>query len=358
MITSSILTTMILLLLVMANLWLVFRLIARKQRVIKQAARSNFTHSELLNQAGEPTPGTVLVPGDTVAKPLVSIIIPCKNEDLNLKKTIDNIRSHNVNTAYEIIVVNDGSEDQCCDFLSGKDYQDLRLILTSGVGAAGARNTGAEQAQGDILVFCDAHVAVCDNWLDGLVASLREHRAQAVCPAVADMKTGRTVGYGQTWNRALNVSWLQEKPAAGTEVPLAGGCALAVEREVFGKIGGFDRYFQVWGREDEEICLKLWLFGYRLVVEPSVVVQHLFRSSHPYRVTNNHVIHNLLCLAYSHFNRRRLAKTIDLVKTNPYFPALLSDLLLHEGLREQRRLYLSTRVYDDNYYFDKFKISF
>lgn len=43
-------------------------------------------------------------------------------------------------------------------------------------------------------------------------------------------------------------------------------------------IGGFEHGFKTWGREDEEISLKLWLMGYKCAVEPACTVLHIFRQ--------------------------------------------------------------------------------
>lgn len=74
-------------------------------------------------------------------------------------------------------------------------------------------------------------------------------------------------------------------------------------------IGGFERGFRVWGREDEEISLKLWLFGYQCCVLPDIKVYHVFRSeTQPFPLTWDDINYNLLRMAYSHFNEERIEK--------------------------------------------------
>lgn len=286
------------------------------------------------------------------------MIIPCKNEDLHLKNTIDNLQNTPTEALFEIIVVDDGSEDHCSDFLNRPEYAHIKLLKTPNIGAAKARNAGADMANGNILVFLDAHMRFEPYWLDRLISALEKYNADAVCPAIADINTDKIAGYGQTWNNVLNMVWIREKPLPGTEVPLAGGCALVLKREVFSKLGGFNKYFEVWGHEDEELSLKLWLFGYRLIVEPEVVLKHFFRPRHPYHVTSKNTMHNMFCMAYLHFNYKRLAKVVDLYKNNPYFASTLTSIILHEDLRKTRIDYLANRQHDDAYFFDKFGIPF
>lgn len=289
--------------------------------------------------------------------PAVSIIIPCKNEVNTLESTVRSLLTARTDLPAEIIVVDDASTDGSCNFLQSGRYPGVILECTGGLGAAGARNAGAQLARGKYLFFCDAHIQVEDYWLDRLVETMLREQAHCIAPAVTDQPYARRVGYGQTWNSALNVVWLNQEPEKAVEVPIACGCTLGITREVFHAVGGFDRYFEVWGKEDEELSLKLWLFGYRVMVEPSVKVAHLFRHSHPYRVSLVNVMHNLICLAYSHFSYQRLAKALDLVRNHALFPGVLARVMLSD-IHRQRADYLARRVHPDDYFFEKFGIDF
>ncbi|MGQ9557014.1 MAG: glycosyltransferase [Desulfurispora sp.] len=293
----------------------------------------------------------------TAPAPEVSIIIPCKNEVNTLESTVKSLLEARTEIQTEIIVVDDASTDGSCNFLQSGRYPGVILERTGGLGAAGARNAGAELARGKYFFFCDAHIKVQDYWLDRLLETMLREQAHCIAPAVTDQPHARRVGYGQTWNNALSVVWLNQEPEKAVEVPIACGCALGINREVFHAVGGFDRYFEVWGKEDEELSLKLWLFGYRVMVEPSVKVAHLFRHSHPYRVSLVNVMHNLICLAYSHFSYQRLAKALDLVRNHALFSGTLARVMLSD-IHRQRADYLARRVHPDDYFFKKFGIDF
>lgn len=310
-----------------------------------------------------PAPGTatpvIMPPAQlyTAPAPEVSIIVPCKNEVNTLETTVRSLLEARTEVQTEIIVVDDASTDGSSNFLQSGRYPGVILERTGGLGAAAARNAGAELARGKYLFFCDAHIKVEDYWLDRLVETMLREQAHCIAPAVTDQQYVQRVGYGQTWNSALNVVWLTQKPEKAVEIPIACGCALGISREVFHAVGGFDRYFEVWGKEDEELSLKLWLFGYRIMVEPAVKVAHLFRRSHPYRVSLVNVMHNLICLAYSHFSYQRLAKALDLVRSHALFPGTLARVMLSD-IHRQRADYQSRRVHTDDYFFEKFGIDF
>lgn len=297
-----------------------------------------------------------------------SIIIACKNEVNTLKSTVDSIISSNNIVNFEIIVVDDGSSDFSTEFLtssSNKDiYKDVVLIKTDKQGVAGARNAGAKAAKGNYLFFCDAHVRVPVRWLDNLVNTLNYNNAHIVAPCILnttdiDMINTLEPAYGMTCDDKLRAIWLTNRCNKITEIPFACGCTLGITREVFEKVNGFDHIFQVYGSEDFELCLKAWLYGYRVVVNPEVIVQHYFKSVHSYKITTSNIIFNILCLAYSHFNKKRIINTIDIVKNDLAFSIAAKDIRSNlEIIFEQREKYFKQRIYNDDFFFNKFNIPF
>jgi hypothetical protein len=112
----------------------------------------------------------------------------------------------------------------------------------------------------------------------------------------------------------------------------------------------------VWGFEDIEISIKLWLFGYTCYVQPAVKVLHLFRKSHPYTVTNDHVYYNMLRMAYSHFNDSRILATKKLIIHSS--PMAIEQEVLLQGAVAQRVRYHARRKHDDEWFFRRFQIPF
>lgn len=292
-----------------------------------------------------------------------SIIIPCKNEGNNLKSTLNSIMKSESNLSYEIIVVDDNSTDLSTEFLksdlNSSNYKDIILLKTNGLGCARAKNLGAKFAKGKYLLFCDAHVQVPKYWIDNLVDTLKNHNAHLVTSCIEDMSNRLIRRYGGTWNNKLQYMWIENRPKYITETPFAVGGNMGITKEVFEKLNGFDDLFQIYGAEDQELSIKAWLYGYRIVINPDVKIRHLFRDIHPYKVTQANVIFNTLCLVYSHFSKKRIIKTIDTIKHNYYFPNAKAGLKQNMDLiLKQREKYLNERIYDDDYFFKKFNIPF
>ncbi|MFP3467938.1 glycosyltransferase family 2 protein, partial [Leifsonia sp. SIMBA_070] len=81
------------------------------------------------------------------SNPIVSIIFPVKNEGINVKNTLDSLVKVKTDFSYEVIIVDDASEDACCEFLSSHEYPiTITLVKTDGLGAANARNVGSKKA--------------------------------------------------------------------------------------------------------------------------------------------------------------------------------------------------------------------
>lgn len=93
-------------------------------------------------------------------KPKFSVIIPTYNRKEKLKNSIASVNSQTF-SSYEILIVDDASEDGTSDWVS-KNHPDINLItLVKNKGAAGARNEAIKQAKGEYIAFLDSD----DQWL-------------------------------------------------------------------------------------------------------------------------------------------------------------------------------------------------
>lgn len=108
--------------------------------------------------------------------PKFSIIFPVYNVEKYLKESVDRILAQNTNAEYEIILVDDGSTDQCgsiCDDYAAKDRR-VRAIHQENGGLCVARNTGLANAHGEYVFFHDADDLCAEHTLEILNGALMD----------------------------------------------------------------------------------------------------------------------------------------------------------------------------------------
>lgn len=295
------------------------------------------------------------MPAASPSRSSVSAVVVSRDEGERLCHTVHALLA-TLPRGAEVVVVDDASTDGSADFL-GSGYPDVRLIRPpERLGSAAARNAGARAAAGDVVVFCDAHVAPPVGWVEPLLEALARPDVGASGPCVSVMGRPDLRGYGLTWVDAeMNVTWLPRRGTGPYPVPVLGGFFLAMRRDVFAAVGGFDDGILGWGGEDKELCLRLWLLGYRCLVVPEVAVAHHFRSALPFGLERGALWHNLLRIGAVHFGRARLARLLACIAARPHFSVGLARFLEGDGGSRRARL-LGERRHDDDWYFARFGI--
>jgi GT2 family glycosyltransferase len=288
----------------------------------------------------------------------VSVVIPALNEGQNLIDTVASVRAHSGPLDPEVIVVDDGSTDGSPQRVAGRFADDPKVRVTAGPGAgiARARNAGAEAAQGEIVVFLDAHCYTRPGWLAPLTDPFADPAVALAGPAIASIRAPTSLACGVTWaDPSLSNVWL---PATTTgPVPFHIGACQAVRAETFAAVGGFDAGMTRWGSEDVELCLRLWLLGHEVHAAPQSVVFHLFREARPYRVDARLILYNHLRLALLHFDETRLEKVVTQIAHWDVAASAIVLALTGDAAAERAALQ-AARVRDADWFFRTFGIGF
>jgi GT2 family glycosyltransferase len=287
------------------------------------------------------------------AAPRFSVILPTHNEGDMLAMTVEDIRASTDYPSYEIVIVDDGSTDGSCDPFVNRDR--CRVIRASGLGVAGARNLGAEQARGELLVFLDAHCLVSANWLSRFDGALSDKEVGVAGPCFTKLRESHPKAAGMTWiDYTLQTAWGHPlAPETPYVVPFVPGGCQAYRAEVFNRIGGYERGFTRWGFEDIEISLRLWLLGYRVIVDPAVVIGHYFRTEAAYEVKQRDLAFNLLRMIHLHFGPKRIRKVMQAIDGATDIDDLLDDLY-QTDVMEKRAALSKTRARNDDWFFSTF----
>ena len=123
----------------------------------------------------------------------VSVIVPIYKVEPYLRRAVDSIL-HQTYHNLEIILVDDGSPDQCgkiCDDYAKEDNR-ISVIHKENGGLSDARNAGLDAAGGKYIVFVDSDDFIAEDYIDTLMQCLKKYDADvAMCSyAVTD-----SVGY-------------------------------------------------------------------------------------------------------------------------------------------------------------------
>lgn len=108
---------------------------------------------------------------------IYSVIVPVYNVERYLAECVESILTQDSESAYEIILVDDGSTDhsgEICDQYAEK-VPHVRAIHQENHGQSNARNNGLRQAQGMYILFCDSDDLWAPEMLSSLDAVIREN---------------------------------------------------------------------------------------------------------------------------------------------------------------------------------------
>lgn len=201
--------------------------------------------------------------------PRVSVIVPAYNAAPTLAICLEALHRQTLpRSAYEIIVVDDGSQDETVSIAS---CCETRVYSQPNAGPAAARNRGAELASTNILLFTDADCEPAPDWIEQMIAPFED-------PTVVGVKGV----YGGTRQPELVARFVQQEyadrydrmPPYGS-IDFVDTYAAGYRRDIFLQAGGFDTSFASASVEDQELSFRLASAGHRLVFVPRGRVFHI-----------------------------------------------------------------------------------
>jgi glycosyltransferase involved in cell wall biosynthesis len=201
----------------------------------------------------------------------VSIIIPAYNAASTIGLVLSAL-AHQDFPDFEVVVVDDSSEDDTTDIAAGfSDQLNLRLLrLSSNAGRAHARNCGVEESMGEIILLLDADIEVVPSYVS-MHRDLYESELTVV--GVGALK------YPPPLARKAMGRYYSRRGAAQLDPgqPLPGRYFISglasFRRSLFTRVGGFDEAFRFYG-EDQELGLRFQKVGAHLLHLPNAVGYH------------------------------------------------------------------------------------
>lgn len=192
----------------------------------------------------------------------LSFIIPCCNSGNYLSEAIESVENalEGRNYTYEVIVIDDGSEDaETIRLLSTLPARGYIVIYRENGGPAAARNTGLKRATGDHIIFLDSDNVLKPHFID--VAT----RVQQL--SGADIVHCQSDFFGETTEpRFITGPFDIHKLLIENYIDI---CCL-IKKEVFDRVGRFDEEPLIRGFEDWEFFIRSYSRGctFEYVEEP------------------------------------------------------------------------------------------
>lgn len=230
-----------------------------------------------------------------IKDPLVSIIIVNYNHKYFPRICIEAIEKSTTSFPYEIIVVDNASQDESVEFLR-KMATEGRIVLIESphnVGYGQGNNLGVRRARGDYIIISNPDIFVRPDTMQTLLEGIKSDekigliaprlhyyngQIQASCRRhmnFLDLVIKRTLLRKiPRFKKRLKQYLMEDFDHDHTqEVDLITGAYFMMRREVYKAIGGFDpRYFLFM--EDYDLCLTLHGRGYKVVYHPKAEAEH------------------------------------------------------------------------------------
>lgn len=205
---------------------------------------------------------------------ILSVIIPNYNGEKTIGKCLETVFASRYEN-FEVIVVDDCSTDDSVEII--KKFPCTLIRLREHSGASKARNTGALNATGEALFFIDADCLLEEDTLDIAGRSFRED--SVIGGTYTPLPHDR--GFFSTF-QSIFINYSETKTK---EPDYIATHAMLISRELFIKSQGFNEDFLPI-LEDVEFSHRLKKSGTRLVMNPELLVKHIFNFSLPGSLKN------------------------------------------------------------------------
>lgn len=197
-----------------------------------------------------------------------SVIIPAYNAGDTLAACLESLaRQTLAPDQYEIIVVDDGSQDS-----TGRIAQSIptvQYLRQTNQGPAAARNRGVAEARSEMVLFIDADCQAMPDWLEQMVKPLAQ-------PEIAAVKGAYRCRQPEVVARVVQLEYELKYERMGKEtfIDFIDTYSAAFRKNVFLETGGFDTRFTQASVEDQEFSFRLARRGYRMIFNPEAKVWH------------------------------------------------------------------------------------
>lgn len=264
---------------------------ASKMYAFEAGKRAIEEHLKRCGETGEVTLrkdlGFYRVKYPVQGSPLVSVLIPNKDQSETLKTCLESLKK-TAYPNYEIIIIeNNSSEEQTYAYYKElKRDPKVRIVRweQKGFNYSALNNFGAKFAEGEYLLFLNNDIeAIKSGWMEELLANCQRKNvgivgAKLYYPDDTVQHAGTIVGLGGIAGHAfINLprarSGYLHKASLQMDLSAVTAACMMMKRSVFDEIGGFEEQLAV-AFNDVDLCLRTVQAGYLVVYNPEAQLYH------------------------------------------------------------------------------------
>lgn len=222
-----------------------------------------------------------------LGNPLVSIIIPNKDEKDSLKLCIDSIKKKTTYSNYEIVIVeNNSTTTEIFDYYKELEKEKNIRVVTweREFNYSAINNFGVKHANGELILFLNNDVEVLsDHWMEELVANTQRPEVgitgvKLLYPDGTIQHAGTVIGIGGIAGHMLvgmkgDRSGYLNKAVTQMNYSAVTAACMMMKRSVFEELGGFEEQLAV-AFNDVDLCLRTVASGHLVVYNPYVELRH------------------------------------------------------------------------------------
>ena len=262
----------------------------------------------------------------------ISIIIPTFNGAGRIGNCLKALERETRGRNAEILVVDDGSRDNTAEVV--QSFAGVRIFSQANAGPASARNNGARQAKGEILLFTDDDCVPTEGWLNAMLAPFDD-------PQVIGAKGTYRSAQPELAAKFVQIEYEDKYRimAAQPSIDFIDTYSAAFRAANFHEMGGYDTSFPVACAEDIELSYLMSAKGWKMVFVPNAIVFHTHPNSfvNYFKKKYKFAFWRVLAVRKNPAKGVKDSHTPQLMKLQLLFlPALLAalavDLFLHPAL--------------------------
>ncbi len=210
--------------------------------------------------------------------PSVTVVVPVRNGEQTIEPLLESLQKLDYNNdKVEVIIVDGNSTDMTQDIV--KKYP-VKLVVEKRKGLNVARNTGIKKGNGEIVAFTDSDCIVPSNWVTKIVENFKNPQVSCVGGSAKALNSDFVSQYADNSIVRL-MPFFTKREELDKVKPFfrhPAGCNMAYRKKVAEEIGYFDENIQ-YGFDEVEFADRVCKAGYKMVLDPKVLVWHKHRST-------------------------------------------------------------------------------